>query len=56
MRIRVTWPDGNQREGTIRTWRELRRFVEGDGGAARRPPLVAVAPEGDGFHVRVLPE
>jgi len=53
MRIRVTWPDGNEREGTIRTWRELYRFV---GREQSAPGVVSVEPEGDGFHVHVLPE
>lgn len=50
MRIRVTWPDGREKRTTIRTWRDMQRFVGTYGGERRR---VSVEAEGDAFHVIV---
>jgi len=55
MRIRVKWPDGRQRQGSIETWRELYRFVGPDEDRGRRV-AVEPDPDGDGFSVTVLPD
>ena len=51
MRIRVTWPNGREREVEVYTLRELDRFVEWHQRESKR---VDLKPDGDGLQLLVL--
>jgi len=51
MRIRVTWPNGREREVEVHTLRELDRFVEWH---QRESTRVDLRPDGDGLQLVVL--
>jgi hypothetical protein len=50
MRIRVTWPNGREREVEVHSLRELDRFVGWHMAEAGR---VDLKPDGDGLHLLV---
>jgi hypothetical protein len=51
MRIRVTWPNGNEREVEVHSLRELDRFV---GWHMRDGQRCDLKPDGDGLHLVVI--
>jgi|GEM_PF-6364118 len=49
MRIRVTMPNGNQKNHRIKTWGDFRSFVE----RHHKHDKLVVEADDDGLHVRV---